>query len=289
MEDLLGALLQGSQAGPGQSAGEGEADPLSLLLQGMAGGQTGSSQSAGESGANPLSLLLQGMAGGQAGSSQSAGESGANPLSLLLQGMAGGQGGYSGTSQATASGGGGLGNILGALLGGSSSGLQSNSLLTPIVNGLAEKLNLPPQLAQAIVVFVLGKLLSNRQAPAITETQAYTQPSTAPAQGASLQDVVQQMNRGQQPSTTPAQGANLENVVQQMNRGQRASTTPSRATKLDNVVQRMNSGQRVRKADIRGTGITREIVAQTGLDRATAEASVQEVLNALAGQMGTMQ
>jgi len=52
------------------------------------------------------------------------------------------------------------------------------------------------------------------------------------------------------------------------------------------VVRRMNSGQRVRKTEIRSAGLAEELAAQTGLSRAKAEASLQEVLNALGGQLG---
>lgn len=51
----------------------------------------------------------------------------------------------------------------------------------------------------------------------------------------------------------------------------------------------MNSGQRVTKTGIRSAGLAREMAAHTGLDRATAEASLQEVLNALGGQLHTGQ
>jgi hypothetical protein len=244
MEDLLGALLQGDQAGPDPDAGGGAMDPLAQLLQGLSGGQ-----------------LSQG------GASQAGTESAMGGLDMtsLLQGLLGGQGGLSaGTGQAAASGAGGLGDILGAILGGGSPAMQSNSLLAPIVAGLAEKLNLPPQLAQAVVAFVLGKLLGGRQLPGTAETPSYVQPPSTPSQGPSVQDVVRKMNRGQ-----------------------RASTAPSRAASLDSVVQRMNSGQRVRKADVRSTGLAKELAAHTGLDRTTAEASLQEVLNALAGELGT--
>lgn len=209
-----------------------------------------------------LGALLQ---GGQGGSGSETGGGAADPLGQLLQGLAGGQGGIAGsTGQATAGGAGGLSDVLGAILGGGSPAMQSNSLLAPIVAALAEKLNLPPQLAQAVVAFVLGKLLGGKQLPGVAGTQAYTPQPTPPPQGPSLQDVVRKMNRGQPASTPPSRGASLENVV-----------------------QRMNSGQRVRKADIRSTGLAQELAAETGLDRATAEASLQEVLNALAGKLGT--
>jgi hypothetical protein len=108
------------------------------------------------------------------------------------------------------------------------------------VNSLADKLGLPPQIAQAVVSFVLSKLLANRTQPGID-----IYPDSAQSRAAQLQ---------------------------------RAS--------MDDVVQKMNSGQRVTKTAIRKTGMAEELSAQTGLDPATAEASLQEVLNALGGQLG---
>ena len=194
------------------------------------------------------------------------GQGDTDPLAQLLQGLSGGQSGFSaGTSQVPGGGAGGLGDILTAIMGGGSSAMQSNSLLAPIVDALAAKLNIPPQLAQAVVAFVLGKLLGGRELPGTAGSQAYTPPAA-----------------------TPTQGPGLDAVVRKMNRGQRVGmASPSRAANLEEVVQRMNSGQRVRKTDVRGTGLGRELAAHTGLDRATAEAGVQEVLNALAGELGT--
>jgi RIO-like serine/threonine protein kinase len=58
------------------------------------------------------------------------------------------------------------------------------------------------------------------------------------------------------------------------------------AASLEDVVQRMSTGKRVRKTEIRSAGLAKELSAHTGLNRATAEASLQEVLNALGGQLG---
>jgi len=98
---------------------------------------------------------------------------------------------------------------------------------------LSKKLGLPPQIAQAVVVFFLGKLLKGR-------TQA--------SSGSSAQ-------------------------------------SDSQGLSLDGLLGRMNSGATVRKADIRATGMAGELAAYTGLDRRTAEASLQEVVNALGGQV----
>lgn len=76
-----------------------------------------------------------------------------------------------------------------------------------------------------------------------------------------------------------------------MQPGRGATLTPTelQATNLEDVVQRMNSGQRVSKAAIRDAGLAKELAAHTGLDHATAEVSLQEVLNALGGQLSAGQ
>jgi len=217
MEDLFRALVQGS----GQPSGQDEAgsDPLSGLLQGLLGGGSalGSADSQGSAGAQGLDLtgLLQGLLGGGSG-------------------LGGGTGQQSGT------GGGGMGGILGAIMGGGSSA-GSDPIVASIANMLAGKLGLPPQIAQAVVVFVLGKLLGHR-------TQA----------GSGSTAIPQPASQGQ------AQGASL-----------------------DGLLDRMNSGAKVRKADVRATGLAAELAAHTGMDRATAEASLMQVFNALGGQVGS--
>ena len=56
---------------------------------------------------------------------------------------------------------------------------------------------------------------------------------------------------------------------------------------MEDVVRKMSSGERVTKAEIRSSGLAEELSEQTGMDLDTAEASLQEVLNALGGQLGT--
>jgi len=102
-----------------------------------------------------------------------------------------------------------------------------------MANMLSKKHGLPPQIAQAVVVFVLGKLLKG----------------------------------GMQAS--PSSSAQSE----------------AQGLSLDSLLGRMNSGATLRKADIRAAGMAGELAAYTGLDRRTAEASLQEVLNALGGQV----
>ena len=223
MEDLFKALIQG---GGQQASEEGETgDPLSGILQGLLGG--GAAEGAGMPSA-PSSGL---------------GGAGGFDLAGLLQGLLGGGGLGSGMDEAPGIGSGaasglgegGLGDILGAVLGGSGSSAAVDPFTSAIAGLLSKKLGLPPQIAQAVVVFVLGKLLKGR-------TQA-----GAPASAGS----------GEQ------------------------------GLSLDGLLGRMNSGVPVRRSDIRATGMAQELAAVTGLDRRTAEASLQEVLNALGGQVGS--
>jgi hypothetical protein len=106
--------------------------------------------------------LLNAMMSGQGSSADQAAD---DPMAGLLGGLLGGGQGESG----------GIGGLLGGLLGGSqqpaapsptgdSGGLLGmvlgSGMLDPIINGLAEKIGLPPETAQAVVAFVINKLLS---------------------------------------------------------------------------------------------------------------------------------
>ncbi len=129
--DLLGALMGG-----GGPAGSQQPGDLSGLLGALMGGgaPTGGSAPAGSQQPGDLSGLLGAlMGGGAAPSTQS---------------------------------GGGMGDLLGALMGGSQASSSAQSPLTSIVVGLAEKLGLPPQIAELVVGFVLNKLLSGSRGAA---------------------------------------------------------------------------------------------------------------------------
>ena len=150
-----------------------------------------------------------------------------DPLADLLGGLLGG-----GTSSGTA-------DLAGMLGGGSSEqedsmaaisgGMGSNELLAPIVNGISEKLGLPPAIVSMVVAFVLGKLLSGES-------------------GAGM--------------ATQSGGADLSSLLNQL-----------------------GSGRGLDAGTLRSTGMSEELAQQTGLDADTAARSLQEVLNALGGQM----
>jgi hypothetical protein len=92
----------------------------------------------------------------------------ADLLGGLMEGSAGQQGGdagdlLAGLLGASSSGGAGdLGGLLGAVMGGGGADTGVSSMLAPVTDHLAEKLGIPPEMAQMIVVFVVGKLLSGR-------------------------------------------------------------------------------------------------------------------------------
>ena len=118
--------------------------------------------------------------------------------------------------------------------------MASDSFLALIVNGLAEKLGLAPQVVQAVVAFLMGNLLGNRRQPGAVELGVSGKSEAARRKGATLED----------------------------------------------IRQKMNNRQRVTKKDVRSSGLARELSAYTGLDRATAETSLQQVLNELGDPLG---
>jgi hypothetical protein len=282
MEDLLRALIQDEQPQSGSYATRSGPDPLAQALQGLLGGaalQGESAQAGPMEGGLDLGGLLQAFLGGADQPAQSAGQqTGSGPvpsglnlagllddgpgqtgqapqsygqqagpgsapagldLGNLLQAVLGG-GGLSGAAQPAASEAGGFGDLLTGIMGGGSSTMASDPFLAPIVNGLAEKLGLPPQIVQAAVALIMGKLLGNRLQPGILEMEA----------------------------PGPSRKA-----------GKRAVT-------VEDIRQKTNRGQRVTKKELRSSGLVTELSKQTGLDRATATTTLQEVLDELGGQLG---
>jgi len=144
MEDLLkGILAEGRSRQRGQRAAS---DPLADLLGGILGGVEPQQARGGQSAAGGLPDLLGGILGGADGKVD------LGDIAGILGGILGGGGATPGRTQPSQGG-------LGGILGGASS-LGANSFLAPIINELAERLGLPPAIANAVVSFVLGKLLS---------------------------------------------------------------------------------------------------------------------------------
>jgi len=237
MEDLLKSILGGGQAQPGgqmqPSGGQSSGDPLADLLGSILGGATQGGQGGPQQGQGGLDLggLLEAILGGGAQPSaptpmQPAPSSGGlGGLGDLLKGILGGGMGAGGTSEA------GLG-----------------SLLAPIANALAEKLGLPPQIAQMVITFVLGKLLSG----------------FAGQQGGGMIPAPQAVPRGyQSPQPQQPQGLNL-----------------------DDLLERMGSPRGVEASYIQSTGMAEELAGYTGLDPAMATQSLVQAFNLIGGQMG---
>jgi hypothetical protein len=175
--DSLGSLLSGGasqRAGAPQGTGG-----LGGLLNSLLGGSA--SQGAG-AGGDLLSTLLGG------GASQGAG--GAGDLLSTLLGVGASQG--AGAPQSS----GGAGSLTGAQAGGSGA-LSGNPILGPIVDGLAQKMGLPPALAEMVVGFVLSRLLSG-QAGATGATGQGNRMGMEVGEGSSeLSGIVQRLNSGQ--------------------------------------------------------------------------------------------
>jgi hypothetical protein len=176
-------------------------------------------------------------------------------------------GGLLGGSQGGASG---VNGILGAMLGGGGSAMESNSFLAPIISGLAEKLGLPPQIAQTVVAFVINKLLSGGLGSGGAPGVAAAGDEPAGQQGLDLEQIMQQFG------SSPVAGAVTD------------SEEPAGPEGLDlgQILQQMGSSRGVDASYLRSTGLHEELAQETGLDPDTAEASLQEVFNMLSGQLG---
>jgi len=166
LQDLFEAILEGG-ASQQQRRTQAEADPLSSLLEGILGG---GSSSAPSSGGMDLGGLLEGILGGGQAAPSTPRRSTPAPSS------------------------GGLEDILGGILGGSSVG--GNSFLGPIISGLAEKLGLPPAIAQVVVSFVLGKLLSGGLTQGATRAGGTAGAQPASSQGLDLDHLLETMSGG---------------------------------------------------------------------------------------------
>lgn len=190
-----------------------------------------------------LKALLAGAVGGKQEPQQPAqeqpAEGGALPnlLGSLLGGLGGAGTGAQPAPAAPAQAqqpAGGLGDLLGSLLGGGGA-----SPLGSIVQTLAQKLGLPPAIAQVVVLFVLSKLL-----PALIGGAApQAQPAPQPARPA--------------PAQPQAGGLDLGDLLGRMLSG---------------------SPRRLNATYLRSTGLHAELAQQAGLDPETALKSLQEVL-----------
>lgn len=221
MEDLIRAMMGGGSAQPKGTAGSG--DPLADILGSILGGGTPQRSSGAVQGGD-LSGLLEAILGGA------------------------GAGGVQSPSQAPG-GSGGLMDILGAILGG---GTAPGAGTSPIVEGIVEKLGLPQGIAQMIVAFIIGKLLSGMTGGAPVIPGAAPQPrgrTTPPqkAQGLDLDSLLETMGQDRNMADELAQQTGLDAQTAQRGlqevlgmlgaqRGQGSTPTPPKQGGLDNLL-----------------------------------------------------
>lgn len=142
MEDLLQAILENAQRQQASSRQPAaQADPLADLIQGILGGQSRRAAPVPQpTQADPIADLIGGLIGGQTGSSRGNGQ--------IL-------------------------DLIGAIMGANqqrSSGIRGGTAgINPIAAILAQRLGIPPQMAQMIVGFFMAnmmkRLMTQRQQP----------------------------------------------------------------------------------------------------------------------------
>jgi hypothetical protein len=209
MEDILKALMQSAasqqqaQQQPQQPAGG--SDAMAQMLGGMLGG--GQQSSTGSAGADAMSQMLGGMLGG----GQTQGGAGGDLISQAIGGLLGGQqsGGGAGAGALL----GGLQQIIGGTpgagqlpMGGSSAAMTSSNpimlLLQPVINKLAAKLGISPQMATIISSIALHYLVQSS-------------PNTPGASPLNLGSVMQALASGRSISPTALQQSGMVNDVMQ--------------------------------------------------------------------------
>ncbi len=221
LADLLDALTQGG-AVTDQASGAPQKGGLADILGQMshAGGmpqQVGDSQPGGmpQSGDVVGSLLGSLLGGGMSqspgspmGTQQGAGGLGDVMGALLgggMQGSAPSMGAPAGASQGAV----GIGDILGAVLGGGSTGIGASPLLAPIANLLAKKLGLPPAIAQAVIAFVLAKLMSGSSGGRSAGRMDLVE------EGPGMQDLLERAGSGQRLDTRALAATDLPDELAQ--------------------------------------------------------------------------
>ena len=187
MEDLMKALMQGASGSPQQSAG---GDALSQVLGGlMGGGQQGGGVQQQSGGGDVLSQVLGGlMGGGQQGGGAPAGQM----LGALEQII----GGQPGTGQA-------LNMNQGAAMNMGSTGMNDPvmMLLQPLVNQLAAKVNISPQIATVVASIAVHYLLSSH-------------PSSGRSGQLNLGSVIQELSSGSISQDTLHNSGMVNDVMQ---------------------------------------------------------------------------
>lgn len=178
LRGLFSALLNGSPAVQDHMRNTGQS-----LDQIMASLWNDASASSGDrSPSEPFGDLLGTMMGGapQSGDTPTP-NAGGDPLGSILGSLLGGgmQQGSAPLPSAPGTSGDPMSAILGSLLGGgmqggtpNASALGGNSFLAPIVDAIAAKIGIPPQIAEAVVSFALGQLVGGQRDPQLVQMLA---------------------------------------------------------------------------------------------------------------------
>jgi hypothetical protein len=171
MTELIGGLLGG-----GGASGSGQADAMAGMLGSLLGG--GQTQSGGTSQqSNAMSDMLGSLLGGGGQTPSQAGGGQADAMSGMLGSLLGGGQSQTGGQQ---SGLGGMMSLLEMFTGaGGQSGISQSAmgnnplmgLLQPLVEPLAKKLKISPELAMIVVSFVLQKMLAHHPTSGRDSTQ----------------------------------------------------------------------------------------------------------------------
>ena len=207
MENLMKVLMESATQQSPQQAPQQQADPLAGVLGSLLGGapQGGVQQQQQQAGGDMLGQLVGGLLGGQQQAPQQQQPAGGDMLGQLVGGLLGGAqqqaGGHQHSYQPAAGNSGDM--LLGALesiIGGQPGTGQAlpmmnqgnmnmgasspvMMLLQPVVNQVAGKLNISPQIATVVASIALHYLLSSH-------------PSTSPNAPLNLGSVMQQMAAG---------------------------------------------------------------------------------------------
>lgn len=202
MEDIMKALMQSSSGAPQQAGGSG-ADAMSQMLGGLLGG--------GQQGGASADMLTQAL-GGLAGGSQQGGATG-DLVSQVIGGLLGGGqqgGGAAGAGQLL----GGLQQIIGGTpgtsqplpMGGGNVNLGAGdpvmTLIQPVVNQVAAKTGISPQIATLIASIALHYLLQSH-------------PNTPGASPLNLGSVMQSLASGRGIDAGTLQSSGIVNDVMQ--------------------------------------------------------------------------
>lgn len=145
LSGLLGALLGGQSGGQNQAQTGGQG--LEQLLGDLMGGVNAAPGASSSD--NPLGGLLGSLMGGE--SQTGSANAGGDPLGAALSGL------FTGQTQENAP---------------SAGGLAGNAFLAPIIEAIAAKIGIPPQIAGAVVSFALTQLLSGQRDPQLAQMLA---------------------------------------------------------------------------------------------------------------------